>query len=124
MLCWHTSTLEQQSLCPSHRRKRGLPIGVKGYSIRGHQASHTALITLLLLLLVAAVSVDAQSRKSGRSEQQGVNAVHAVSAPPTVERRAALVIGNSPGPGRGATSASARGTTAPGRGAPPARGAA
>jgi hypothetical protein len=41
--------------------------------MRDHQASHTALITSLLLLLVAIISVNAQSRKSGRQEQRGVN---------------------------------------------------
>src|SRR5258708_426402 len=63
--------------------------------MRGHQASHTALITPLLLLLVAVVSVDAQNRKPGRQEQRGVNVVPAVPMPPTAERRTALVIGNS-----------------------------
>jgi formylglycine-generating enzyme required for sulfatase activity len=63
--------------------------------MRDHQASHTALITSLLLLLVAIISVNAQSRKSGRQEQRGVNVVPTVPAPPTAERRIALVIGNS-----------------------------
>src|SRR5262249_51360612 len=88
------SSLERQNLCTSPRSS-GLPIAVKGYSMRGHQASHTALITPLLLLLVAVVSVDAQSRKSGRQEQWGVTVVPAAPAPHTAERRAALVIGNS-----------------------------
>jgi hypothetical protein len=63
--------------------------------MHGHQASHTALITSLVLLLVAVVSVNAQSRKPGRQEQRGVTVVPAVPAPPTAERRIALVIGNS-----------------------------
>src|SRR5712691_9459716 len=63
--------------------------------MRGHRASHTALIPSLLLLLVAVVSVDAQSRKSDRPEQRGGNVVPAVPASPTAERRTALVIGNS-----------------------------
>jgi formylglycine-generating enzyme required for sulfatase activity len=63
--------------------------------MRGYQASHTTLITPLLLLLVAVVSVDAQSRKSGRQEQRGVTVLPAAPAPPMAERRTALVIGNS-----------------------------
>ena len=60
----------------------------------GHKASYTVLITILLLLGVV-VSVEAQRSKSGRQEQRGVNVVPAVPAPPTAERRTALVIGNS-----------------------------
>ena len=68
---------------------------VKGYSMCGHKASHTVLITVLLLLGVV-VSVEAQRSKSGRQEQRGGNVVPAVPAPPTAaERRTALVIGNS-----------------------------
>jgi len=69
-------------------------MAVKGYSMRGHKASHTALITSLLLLLAVVVSVDA-SKKSGRQEPLGVNVVPAVPVSPTAERRTALVIGNS-----------------------------
>ena len=60
----------------------------------GHKASHTVLITVLLLLGVV-VSVDAQRSKSGRQEQRGVNVVPATPAPPTAECRTALVMGNS-----------------------------
>src|SRR6266446_6038095 len=76
-------------------RSGGLPTEVKGYSMCGQKASHTALITSLLLLLVAVISVDAQSKKSGRQEQRGVNVVPTVPTPSTAERRVALVIGNS-----------------------------
>ncbi len=76
-------------------RSGGLPIAVKEYSVRGHKAYHTALIASLLLLLVAGVSVDAQSRKSGRQEPRGGTVASAVSVPPTAERRTAVVIGNS-----------------------------
>ena len=59
----------------------------------GHRASYTVLITVLLLLGVV-VSVEAQRSKSDRQEQRGVTVVPAVPAPPTAERRTALVIGN------------------------------
>lgn len=63
--------------------------------MRGHTAYHTALITSLLLLLVTVVSVDAQSKKSGRQEQRGATVGPAVPTPSTAERHIALVIGNS-----------------------------
>src|SRR5262249_34271458 len=76
-------------------RSGRLPMEVEEYSMCGYKAYHTALIISLLLLLVVVVSVEAQRSKSGKQEPRGVNVGPTVPAPPTVERRTALVIGNS-----------------------------
>lgn len=62
--------------------------------MRGDRTYHTVL-TAVWPLLGFVVSVDAQHSKAGRQEPRGVNVVPAVPAPPTDERRTALVIGNS-----------------------------
>ena len=60
----------------------------------GHKASHTVLMTVVLLLGVVA-SVGAQRSKSGTQEPRDVVVAPATSPSPPAERRTALVIGNA-----------------------------
>src|SRR5262245_36418340 len=70
------------------------PMTAKGDAMCDHKASHTVLITVVLLLGVVA-SVGAQRSKSVKQEPREVAVEPATSTPPTAERRIALVIGNA-----------------------------